>query len=79
VWTGRTWLRIGTSGGPREHSNEPSISIKGEEFPNLLSEGSYSMELLSYLTMFRHFLVPIQPPNHRVPGYPFPRDKRAKA
>jgi hypothetical protein len=30
VWTGFVWLRIGISGG--EHGNEPSGSIKGEEF-----------------------------------------------
>jgi hypothetical protein len=28
VWTGLIWLRIRTSGGPCEHSNEPSGSIK---------------------------------------------------
>jgi hypothetical protein len=28
VWAGFIWLRIGTSGGPCEHGNEPSGSIK---------------------------------------------------
>jgi hypothetical protein len=31
VWTGFICLRIGTSGGPCEHGNEPSGSIKGGE------------------------------------------------
>jgi len=32
VWTGRIWLRIGTSGGLLKHGNEPSSSLKGGEF-----------------------------------------------
>jgi hypothetical protein len=29
VWTEFIWLKIGTSGKPFEHGNEPSGSIKG--------------------------------------------------
>jgi hypothetical protein len=29
VWTVCIWLRIRTSGGPCEHGNEPSGSVKG--------------------------------------------------
>jgi hypothetical protein len=32
VWTGFVSLGTGTSGGHCEHGNEPSVSIKGEEF-----------------------------------------------
>jgi hypothetical protein len=32
VWTGSSWLRIGTGGGHFECSNEPSGSIKYGEF-----------------------------------------------
>jgi hypothetical protein len=31
VSTGFIWLRIGTSGGPCKHGNEPSYSIQGWE------------------------------------------------
>jgi hypothetical protein len=31
AWTGLIWLRTGTSGGPCEHGNEPSGSIKCRE------------------------------------------------
>jgi hypothetical protein len=31
-WIGLNWLRIGTSGGPYEHGNEPSVSINAGEF-----------------------------------------------
>jgi hypothetical protein len=32
VWTGFTWLRIGTGGGSCEHGDEPSGSRKCGEF-----------------------------------------------
>jgi hypothetical protein len=32
VWTGSSWLRIGTGGGTCDCSNEPSGSIKCGEF-----------------------------------------------
>ena len=32
VWTGSSWLRIGTGGGHCERGNEPSGSIKCGEF-----------------------------------------------
>jgi len=32
VWTGSSWLRIGTGGGTCECGNEPSGSIKCREF-----------------------------------------------
>jgi hypothetical protein len=37
VWTGFSWLRIGTVAGFREHSNEFSCFIIGGEFLNLLT------------------------------------------
>ena len=36
VWTGSSWLRIRTGGGHCECGNEPSVSIKGEEFVDWL-------------------------------------------
>jgi hypothetical protein len=32
MWTGFIWVRIGTSGGPCEHGNEPSSFTTGREF-----------------------------------------------
>jgi hypothetical protein len=32
-WTGYVWLRIGPVARSCEHGNEPSGSVKGEEFP----------------------------------------------
>ena len=32
VWTGSSWLRIGTVTGTCERGNEPSVSIKCREF-----------------------------------------------
>jgi len=32
VWTGSSWLRIGTGGGPFDYGIEPSGSIKCGEF-----------------------------------------------
>jgi len=32
IWTGSSWLRIGTGGGICEFGNEPSCSIKCGEF-----------------------------------------------
>jgi hypothetical protein len=32
TWTGSSWLRIGTGGGPCDCGNEPSGSIKCREF-----------------------------------------------
>jgi hypothetical protein len=34
LWTGASWLRIGTGGGTCESGNEPSGSIKCGEFLN---------------------------------------------
>jgi hypothetical protein len=34
VWTGRIWLRLGTSGGCCEHGNELPAYIKSGEFVN---------------------------------------------
>jgi hypothetical protein len=38
VWTGFSWLRIGTSGGCCEYGNEPSAYIKGGNILLLLSD-----------------------------------------
>jgi hypothetical protein len=32
MWTGFIWVKVATSGGLLEYSNEPSGSIKGGEF-----------------------------------------------
>jgi hypothetical protein len=34
MWARCVWLRIETSGGFCDHSNEPLGFIKGEEFPD---------------------------------------------
>jgi hypothetical protein len=38
MWTGRIWLRIGTSGGSCEHGNKPSGSIREGEFFDKMSD-----------------------------------------
>jgi hypothetical protein len=38
VSIGCIWLRIWASGVPDEHGNEPSVSVKGGEFSDQLSD-----------------------------------------
>jgi hypothetical protein len=47
VWIGLIRLRIGTSGGPCEHGNEPSGSIKCWEVLEVAAQLTVSQEGLS--------------------------------
>jgi hypothetical protein len=39
IWTGSSWLRIGTGGDTCDCSNEPSVSIECGEFLDYLKNG----------------------------------------
>jgi hypothetical protein len=56
VWTGLSWLWVGTSGGSYEHVNEPSGSIKfWETLEWVLKKGSAPRSLL-----VRYLLIQIK-------------------
>jgi hypothetical protein len=55
VWNGCIWLRIGTSGG--EHGNEPSGSIKGGEFLDIVIISLSRMILLHEIGWLVSLLV----------------------
>jgi hypothetical protein len=38
VWSGFIWIEIGLMAGACEHGNEPSGSVKGEDFLHYLSD-----------------------------------------
>jgi len=38
VWTGFVWLRMGTSSGSSDHSNELFVYLSGEKFLDSLSD-----------------------------------------